>query len=278
MGWIRTVIAVASGLLVLWRIVVSAVDWLSRFDFFLHQIANHEWVADMVEAVVAHPPPFDLTVTLALIVLMVVVLWRRHRTVATHPHIEPMIGKPRKSLEATPPSTGASTPTEPPYVWRAPREAIERFGDSVLLKDRAEKEKLAQDSQRKLDEVHERLNNYTPPKGPRSSMTVAEPDEVTDLRRERADILRQLNEAHTLAEAARRTLLKYVQKQLQRGALVARGFVAPHTSGKEPVMIQAAEWQLLDLDLEQSVPKAKGAGIEYIGIEIADPNARAAAR
>jgi len=66
----RTLIVIGSALGVAWQVIFWLVDWLSGFHFIMPEIERHDWVADIVEAVLTNPPPYDLTVTVALTVLL----------------------------------------------------------------------------------------------------------------------------------------------------------------------------------------------------------------
>jgi len=67
----RVVLALATGVAFLWQITFYTVDWLARFDFVLQQISAHGWIADVIEAVLKRPPPFELIGSLILLVTFV---------------------------------------------------------------------------------------------------------------------------------------------------------------------------------------------------------------
>ena len=67
---LRMLMVASSSVLLFWRIVADVVDWLSRFEFVAHQVSRREWVADVIEAVLTYPPPFELAGTLLLLAIL----------------------------------------------------------------------------------------------------------------------------------------------------------------------------------------------------------------
>lgn len=59
----------------------------------------------------------------------------------------------------------------------------------------------------------------------------------------------------------------YMQKRLQSGEFVARGFLTPHIGGELERMIPASEWRIMTLFIEEA--RAAGKNIEYVGVQIA---------
>jgi predicted nucleotidyltransferase len=89
--WVKRVSLVLAGGYAVWNVAFHVLDWLSRFDFVRQQIIEHGWVADVIDAVLQHPPPLELVWTiLAVAVVCAVLLWPRRpvifREIEKTPH------------------------------------------------------------------------------------------------------------------------------------------------------------------------------------------------
>jgi hypothetical protein len=108
-----------------------------------------------------------------------------------------------------------------------------------------------------------------------------EPDPLTRLEQSKRDseIAKLKSRIHDLGvefdgwmvtqDDCRSALCSNVQSQLQRGALVAKGFLAPHTPGTAERIIPTEEWRFLSLDCQAD--QALGPNFEYIALLIGEP-------
>jgi hypothetical protein len=65
------------GMGTLWHLAYSLVDWLSRFEWIAHQVTSHDWVADVIEAILAHPPPVEFVFPLIIFMFGIAILFLR---------------------------------------------------------------------------------------------------------------------------------------------------------------------------------------------------------
>ncbi len=100
---IKRTLEILSGLALLWQFVFRIFDWLTRFDFVLEQVAKHGWVADVIEAIINHPPPYGLLTTFFMgLILAAVIVWdRRGRKLAAPTRQIAQIGSLNHPLTST---------------------------------------------------------------------------------------------------------------------------------------------------------------------------------
>lgn len=162
----------------------------------------------------------------------------------------------------------------PSVEWRSAPEAIESLTNPALVsardkfKDDFERAyiegKDAEDRIRAIDDAHPSLNT-------------APPEVVSERDRQHRRMVAR-SKASDYAQQDLRdawdALRNNIEGQLQSGALIAKGFRAPHVGGNPEVNIAAAEWRILTLENVKSEALRKDSGeTVYVGIVIGRPNA-----
>jgi hypothetical protein len=74
---------------------------------------------------------------------------------------------------------------------------------------------------------------------------------------------------NTTAEDCLGALQMNIHQQLQKGTLIAKGFLAPHLPGAIEKIIPTEEWRFLILDRHGD--QALGPNFEYIALQIGKP-------
>ncbi|WP_374299193.1 hypothetical protein [Ferrovibrio sp.] len=69
-----------------WGAIWWLFDWISRFDFIIGLVKERQWVADLIEAVLTRPPPFELlayVIGFILVVFALLALFRQKHSPMT---------------------------------------------------------------------------------------------------------------------------------------------------------------------------------------------------
>lgn len=164
--------------------------------------------------------------------------------------------------------------------WKKPLEAIESFGDQLLINEKDKWTKTFLDAQESLYQTEKKIdelernerNERNQPNLTNLAVGVPPPEESPELSRQRR--IRKyaiIGDRISKDELPRiwADLREDIGKKLESGELASKGVPAPYLAGKSEAEIAPHEWRLLTINpqKEQAIEK-NGGEIKYVGLII----------
>ncbi len=171
---------------------------------------------------------------------------------------------PRRPFQkdVAPPRNEQMASPKLPKEWFSPNDAIEQIADKALLEKRKKVDLALERTQKDIDTITNEMKE-TPFNLDKNMQILKELEDQRD--RQRDDYMSYLYGC-----------MGYIQNQLKRGLLIAKGFRRPHIYGNPMVVISQDEWFILDLDFDTGIAKQQGSQDSvldsggYIGIVIGE--------
>jgi len=165
-------------------------------------------------------------------------------------------------------------PHTPELDWLVVSDAIERFCDPTLIRERDDEHELWKKSFDDQTEVNDKLGEWNR-KHPYGVQSATEEEihrwqRLCDLKG-LADSSEKMNRDEVVK--AWDHLRIDICRRLSIGSLMARGFRVPHIGGSAEIDIPASEWRVLDIDNTRDEALRKGSReVIYAGVVIARPH------
>jgi hypothetical protein len=146
---------------------------------------------------------------------------------------------------------------------------------AIYAEHRFGRQSLRDDENKKLREHSELIETLNAVKAQIADLqTKIRNDESADigalipLEQEQKRVERSIAATNYMIELFGRWRTEEIHEKLRSGELIAKGFLNPHAHGRSAVVIPKEEWHVLEPVFNDDPPKARGGGIEYIGIRV----------
>jgi hypothetical protein len=158
-----------------------------------------------------------------------------------------------------------------PKEWKSILSAMETLARQDLIERFRYVEKQVFDNARQALDLERRISVLrTAAPAVEASQRTEVVDEIVKLSAEYDAVCKQSNPLGQTEDDCREALRTNIHNQLGDGALIAKGFLAPHRAGAAEIIIPKQEWRFLILDHEGD--QALGPTFEYIALLIGKPD------